>query len=407
VPAAFQGLVGIKPTRGLVPTLGVVPACRTLDCVTVLAGGAALAERAMAVMSGPAAADPTSRTWPADAPLGAPVAPRVGVPAEGQLDALSPGYSAAFGVAVARLAEAGARVVEIDLEPFVAAARLLYEGTFVAERHAAVGAFVRTHRDDVDPTVGGIIDAAGELLAHDLVSDGERLDRLRLDAATQLAGVDALMIPTAPDQPTLAEVEADPVGVNSRMGTYTNFCNLLDLCAVAVPAGEADGGHFGVTVLATAFADRVAADVAALLAGVAGDESWGPPGVELFVVGAHRSGQALNGELTGRGARLARLTFTAPAYRLHRLDTDPAKPGLVRVDREGASIEGELWRLPPAGVASLLAALPAPMALGRVALADGSEPVGFLCEPAAVAGAEDITRHRSWPAYLDAVALAV
>jgi allophanate hydrolase len=407
VPAAFQGLVGIKPTRGLVPTLGVVPACRTLDCVTVLAHRLGLAERAMALMAGPAAGDPTSRSWPADAPLGTVSAPRVGVPAEGQLDALSPGYTAAFGAAVARLSETGARVVEIDLEPFLAAARLLYEGAFVAERHAAVGAFVRTHPDAVDPTVGGIVGAAGDLLAHELVSDGERLDRLRLDAATQLAAIDALMIPTAPDQPTIAEVEADPVGVNSRMGTYTNFCNLLDLCAVAVPAGEADGGQFGVTVLAPAFADRVAADVAGLLAGGAGDGSWGPPGVELFVVGAHRHGQALNGELTGRGARRSRTTVTAASYRLHRLGTDPPKPGLVRVARDGASVEGELWCLPPAGLASLLAALPAPMALGRVQLADGSEPVGFLCEPAAVAGAEDITGHGSWPAYLDAVALAV
>jgi allophanate hydrolase len=399
VPAAFQGIVGIKPTRGLVPTLGVVPACRTLDCVTVLAREPALAERAMALMSGPAAGDPTSRPWPADAPLAVAPAPRVGVPADGQLEALSPAYARAFAIAVARLAEAGARIVEIDLEPFLAAARLLYEGAFVAERHAAVGAFVRAHREAVDPTVGAIIEAAGDLPAHALVSDGERLDRLGLDAATQLAAVDALLLPTAPDQPTIAEVEADPVGVNSRMGTYTNFCNLLDLCAVAVPAGEADGGHFGVTVLGPAFADRVVADVAALLAGP-GDEAWGPPGVELFVVGAHRRGHPLNGELTGRGARLVRTTVTSPDYQLFRLDTAPAKPGLVRVGVDGAAIEGELWRLPPAGLASLLADLPEPMALGRVRLADGGTPVGFLCEPAAVEGAPDITRHGSWPAYL-------
>jgi allophanate hydrolase len=399
VPAAFQGLAGIKPTRGLVPTLGVVPACRTLDCVTVLARELALAERAMGLMTGPTAADPTSRSWPPDAPLGAPPAPRVGIPPAEQLGALGPGGAEAFAVAVARVAETGARLVEIDLEPFLAAARLLYDGAFVAERHAAVGAFVRAHRDAVDPTVGAIVDAAGDLAAHDLVSDGERLDRLRLDAATQLAAIDALLLPTVPDQPTIADVAADPVGVNSRMGTYTNFCNLLDLCAVAVPAGEAAGGHFGVTVLAPAFADRVAADVAGLLAG-AGDAAWGPPGVALFVVGAHRSGQPLNGELTGRGAHLARMTVTSADYRLYRLDTEPPKPGLVRVDRGGAAIEGELWLLPPAGLASLLAALPPPMALGRVRLADGSEPIGFLCEPAAVDGAADITRHGSWSAYL-------
>jgi allophanate hydrolase len=183
------------------------------------------------------------------------------------------------------------------------------------------------------------------------------------------------------------------------MGTYTNFCNLLDLCAVAVPAGMAEGGHFGVTVLAGAFADRIAADVAGLLGG-GGDPAWGPPGLALFVVGAHRSGQPLNAELTGRGARLVRTTVTAPDYRLHLLDTSPPKPGLVRVERGGAAIEGELWRLPAPGLASLLAQLPSPMALGPVRLADGSAPTGFLCEPAAVAGAPDITRHGSWPAYL-------
>src|SRR3954449_10113119 len=268
VPAAFQGLVGIKPTRGLVPTLGVVPACRTLDCVTVLARELAPAERAMALMSGPAAGDPTSRTWPADAPLGMRPAPRVGIPAGGQLEALGAGYASAFGAAVARLAEAGAQLVEIDLEPFLAAARLLYDGAFVAERHAAVGAFVRAHRDAVDPTVGAIIDAAGDLRAHALVSDGERLERLRLDAATQLAALDTLLVPTAPGQPTLAEVAADPVGVNSRMGTYTNFCNLLDLCAVAVPAGTVEGdategpAQFGVTVVGRPFADALVAGVA-------------------------------------------------------------------------------------------------------------------------------------------------
>ncbi|MEY2533194.1 MAG: allophanate hydrolase [bacterium] len=396
VPAAFQGIVGIKPTRGLVPTDGVVPACRTLDCVTIFARELALAERAMALMTTPA-----GRAWPADAPLGAPPAARVAVPRA--LPGLSAEAGAAFAAAAGRLAAAGAELVEIDLEPFLAAARLLYQGAFVAERHAAVGPFVDAHREQVDPTVGAIIAAAGTLPAHALVTDTERLDALRAVAEAELDGADALLVPTAPRHPTLAEVAADPVGVNTELGTYTNFANLLDLCGVAVPAGEADGGHFGVTVLARAFADRVAADVAGLLAGPA-EPAGGPPGVEVFVVGAHRAGQPLNGELTARGARLVRTATTSAEYRLHRLDTQPPKPGLLRVGDGGARIEGELWALPPAGLGDLLAALPAPMALGRVRLADGARPVGFLCEPAALGDAQDITAFGSWPAYLDAAA---
>jgi allophanate hydrolase len=236
------------------------------------------------------------------------------------------------------------------------------------------------------------------------VDDAERLEALSAAAHAELAGADALLVPTVPRQPTIAEVAADPVGVNAELGTYTNFANLLDLCGVAVPAGEADGGSFGVTLLGRAFADRVVADLAAELTGPA-DPAGGPLGVELFVVGAHRAGQPLNGELTGRGGRLLRSAATSAEYRLRRLDTDPPKPGLLRVEDGGARIEGELWALPVAALGSFLAALPAPMALGRVRLADGTEPIGFLCEPAALEHAEDITSFGSWPAYLDAVSV--
>lgn len=401
VPAAFGGIVGIKPTRGLVPNLGVVPACRTLDCVTVFAREMALAERAMGVLHGAAAGDPTARVWPPGAPLGAPPSPRVAIPLDGQLQELTEAGSEAFAAAVERMAAAGAELVQIDLAPFLDAGRLLYAGAYVAERYAAVGSFVDAHPQDVDPTVGAIIAAAGGVPAHALVADEERLDRLRLATDSALDGVDALLLPTAPRQPTLAEVAADPVGVNTRLGVWTTFCNLLDLCAVALPAGAADGGSFGVSVLARPFADRVAADVAALLMGVSpGDPTWGPPGVELFVVGAHRRGQPLNGELVGRGARFVATEHTEPDYRLFRLDTTPPKPGLVRVGEGGAAIEGERWRLPVASLGDLLAALPPPMALGPVRLAGGAAPVGFLCEPLALVGAEEITAHGSWPAYL-------
>ena len=400
VPAAFQGITSIKPTLGLVPVLGVVPACRTLDCVNVFAADLAAAELAMAHMTGPAPGDPTVRRWPSDAPLAAPPEPRVGVPADAQLEELSDDARRAFAAAVALLEARGARITEIDVSPMLETGRLLYGGAFVAERYAAVGQFVSEHLDQADSVVGGIIMRARDLPAHQLVADIERRDRLRVVAEASLAAVDALLLPTAPFQPTIAEVAADPIAVNARVGTYTTFCNLLDLCAVAVPAGEADGGRFGVSVLARAFADRVAADVARLVSGepaVAVPD--GPDGVELVVFGAHRSGQSLNGQLTTAGARLLGTVRTAPEYRMHRLDGEPLRPGVLRVREGGAALEAELWVLPPAGIARLLAGLPAPLALGRVRLADGRERVGFLCEPAALDGTEDITRFGSWPAW--------
>jgi len=298
----------------------------------------------------------------------------------------------AFGQARARLEAAGAQCVEIDLGPFLEVARLLYGGGFAAERHQAVGEFVEGHPDDVDPVVGSIVRAAGRISAHALVEDGRRLDELRLQALAGLAGCDALLVPTAPFQPTLAAVAAEPVEVNSRLGTYTNFCNLLDLSAASVPAGRAGEAEFGVTVLARPFADRVACDVARRLeGGRAPARSAGPPAAELVVVGAHLSGQPLNHQLTRRGARLLGAVRTTPEYRLYALDTEPPKPGLVRVGEGGAGVDGELWALAPAALGSLLASLPSPMALGRVRLDDGRAITGFLCEGAATEGAVDIT----------------
>jgi allophanate hydrolase len=259
--------------------------------------------------------------------------------------------------------------------------------------------------------VAAIIGVAAGIPAHRLVADGERLDALRVQARALFATADALLLPTAPAQPTIAAVAADPIGENAKLGVYTNFANLLDLCAVAVPAGEADGGQFGVSVFAPAFADRVAAGVARLIAGeeesAAAAATAAGAGVDIVVVGAHMRGGPLEAELTGRGGRLLRAVRTAPEYRLHRLATDPPKPALVRVADGGATVMGELWRLPPAGLAGVLATLPAPMALGRVRLDDGAEPIGFLCEPSALDGAPDLTAYGGWRAYLDAEARAV
>jgi allophanate hydrolase len=295
-------------------------------------------------------------------------------------------------------------MAQVDIEPLLEAGRLLYDGAFVAERHAAFGAFAEAHPEAVDPSVLRIVRAAAVVTANALVADGERLDELRPTVAALFADIDALMLPTAPFQPTIAAVAADPLGVNAALGVFSSFVNLLDLSAIAVPAGDADGGRFGVTLLAPAFGDRVLADLAATLTGEP-RPAGGPDGIELLVVGAHRTEQPLNAELTDRGARLLGVRHTTGAYRLYALTTDPPKPGLVRAHEGGAAIEGELWQLPSAALGPFLAGLPRPMALGHIELADGREVVGFTCETEALDGAPDITSYGSWPAYLKAMAL--
>jgi allophanate hydrolase len=429
VPAAFHGLVGIKATRGVVPATGVVPACRSLDCVTVFARDLATARRTLLSLAGPDGVDPLARDLPpgwdevrsAGSDSGPPV---VGVPALEALGPLAPGWAEAFEAATDRLAGAGARVRRVDIAPLLAAARLLYEGAFVAERYAAVGEFVASHPDDVDPVVGAIIGKAAAPLAHELFADLARLDELGLAARTALAGTDVLLLPTTTRHPTLAEVEADPVGVNSDLGRFTNFANLLDMAALAVPAGEADGLPFGVQLVGPAFSDGLLAGVVELLGegDAAVPRGSGPavsapaipvsvtsvphPSVQLAVVGAHLSGQPLNHQLVDRGGRLVATTTTAPAYRLFALDTTPAKPGLVRVADGGAPIMAEVWELPTAGFGDFVASIPAPMTIGKVLLADNTEIPGFLCEPAALDGARDITASGGWLAHLAADAEA-
>ncbi|WP_069771805.1 allophanate hydrolase [Streptomyces sp. LUP30] len=388
VPAAFNGVVGLKPTRGLVPTEGVVPACASLDCVTVFARTLPEAEQALAHM-----------TTGAAPPLpGRPAGPwRVAVAPLDQLGELDPGWAQAYEAAARQLASAGAELRTLDLAPFTEAAAMLYEGAFVAERYTAVGSFVDKLLAEggagLDPTVAGIITRARDVPAHRLFADQDRLAALRTRALAELADADALLLPTAPGHPTLAEVAADPLGANARLGRFTNSTNLFDLAAVAVPAGEVNGLPFGVMLIGPAHTDERLARIAAQLR----------PETRVAVVGAHLSGQPLNGQLLALGARLDRTTATAPVYRLHALRTSPPKPGLVYVgprDGLGAAIETEVWRIPAEGLGSLLAALPRPMTLGPVELADGTRVPGFLCEPCALTDAEDITAYGSWRTYL-------
>ena len=406
VPAALNGVVGVKPTRGVVPATGVVPACRSLDCVTVFARSLDLARKAVAVMAGPDGRDPLA-TLLGDHPRGAwrlppgGGAPRVAVPLPAQLDGLADGWAEAFAAAESRLRAAGAETAEVDIAPLLDAAALLYGGAFVAERYAAAGAHIAAHADlvgtDLDPVVARIILDGARCTAAELFADQEKLDHLAAQAAAALSGFDALLTPATTAHPTFAEVSADPVGVNASLGRYTNCANLLDLASVAFPAGTVydDRGRglpFGVMLTGPAASD-------ARLAEIAGRYDQAP--VELLVVGAHLSGQPLNHELLAAGGSLAGPAATAPSYQLFALATSPAKPGLVRQAQGGASVAGEVWRLPAAGFARFMAGLAAPMAIGRVRLGDGRDVLGFLCEPAAVAGATDITGYGGWRAWLN------
>ena len=404
VPAALNGVVGVKPTRGVIPATGVVPACRSLDCVTVFARSLDLARKAVATMAGPDGRDPLAALL-GDGPRGAwrlPAgdgvaegrAPRVAVPRPDQLSGLADGWAEAFAAAVSRLRLAGVETAEVDIAPLLDVATLLYGGAFVAERYTAVGGHIAAHAGligtDLDPVVARIILDGARFTAAELFADQERLDRLAAAAAGALSGCDALLTPTTTAHPTLAEVAADPVGVNSGLGRYTNFANLLDLASVAVPSGTVGGLPFGIMLTGPAGSD-------ARLAEIAGRQDQAP--VDLLVVGAHLSGQPLNHELLAAGGTLVRARATAACYRLFALDTAPPKPGLVRQSEGGESIAGEVWRLPAAGFARFMAGLAPPMTVGRVCLDDGDDVLGFLCEPAATAGATDITRYGGWRAW--------
>jgi len=405
LPAGLQGIVGIKPTVGVVSTDGVVPACESYDCVTIFARDLELANRAMGVM----AAGAPLRPWPADTKLAAPPSPVVAVPAE--LPDLDGVWRAAFDAAVATLTDAGVRVVTVDLGPFLAAAKLLYDGALVSERYAAVGEFIDGHPDaSIDPTVGRIIAGARDIPAHRLVLDRREVQRLRAAAMASLGGADALLVPTAPMHPTLDDVAADPIGVNSRMGVYTNFCNLFDMCAVSVPAGMAGDAQFGVTVLARAFDDAVALDVAATASGVVAPQNAWPlaaaDATELVVFGAHLRGGPLVHQLTDLGARWAGELVTSARYRMALLPSTPPKPGITRrPDGGGTALKAHRWLLSPAALGRFLAALPAPMQLGKVEFDDGTWRTSFGCDGGAADAGVDISHYGGWAAAVAAGAV--
>ncbi|HVW22763.1 MAG TPA: allophanate hydrolase [Opitutaceae bacterium] len=421
VPAAFNNLVGLKPTRGRLSTRGLLPACRSLDCVSVFALTVADAQEAARAAGGFDPEDPYARREPASPPPapaeGAPF--RFGVPADSQLEWCGDRHSPrAFAAAAEKLEALGGARVEIDYAPFQAAARLLYEGPWVAERWAALREFVRGHPDAVHPVTRRILEPAAELNAADAFAAFHGLEALRRETEAAWARIDLLLLPTAPTIFTRAQVEADPLALNSRLGTYTNFANLLDLAALAVPAGfRGDGLPFGVTLFGPAWSDgwlaragdRLHRALGSTLGATGAPLSASPAlppepaggRILLAVVGAHLRGQPLNRQLTENGGEFVRAARTAPLYKLYALaESRPPKPGLLRVGAgEGAAIEVEVWSLAAEAFGRFVEAIPPPLGIGTLQLEDGTGVKGFICEPAALAGARDITGFGGWRAY--------
>jgi allophanate hydrolase len=412
VPAAFNNLVGLKPTRGVLSTSGVVPACRSLDCVSIFAADAAGARAVWEVATGTDAEDPYSRAF--EPRLGA--APwltgafRFGMPHDADLEFFGDLASAAlYQQAAARLQAIGGVPVRIDFGPFRAAAQLLYGGAWVAERFAAVGEFITREPEAVHPIVRDIILGGATPSAADAYRGAYRLEELKRDAAAQWARIDVMLLPTAGTIYTKEAVQADPIRLNSNLGYYTNFVNLMDLAAVAVPAGfRQDGLPFGVSLIGPAFSDPALVTLAQrFMTGDPAPAAGAPGCISVAVVGAHLTGQPLNAQLTERGARLIRAGRTSPEYRLFALpDTTPPKPGLAREPGyAGPGIEIELWSMPVDRFGSFVAAVPPPLAIGSVRLDSGEWVKGFVCEPAGLAGAEEITPFGGWRAYLASLAV--
>ncbi|HEV2087993.1 MAG TPA: allophanate hydrolase [Cryptosporangiaceae bacterium] len=437
VPASMCNVVGLKPSRGLVSTLGVVPACPSLDCASVFALSVPDALTVLTCIAGAEPDDPWSvpgLPLPPALPPPVPAGTRVGVPLPAQRDFGGDVEAArVYEGGLARLAEMGATVVPVDLEPFLAAGRLLYDGPWVAERSSHLGEFLAAHLDGVHPVTAQVLTGGAAFSAADAFRGLHRLAALRAEVAGVWHHLDALMVPTVPTAFTIEEVLADPIGSNAFLGHYTHFCNLLDLAAVAVPNGCTPAGvPFGVSFLAPAGRDGRLAGLAAefqrradlalgatphRLAAAAGDGAVGveaaadpadvhvEPDVRetvlLAVVGAHRTAQALHPELSALGATLVGTAWTAPRYRLFALGEDGIRrAGLVRVSDGGARVEVELHRVPVEGLAALLRQLPAPLGAGHLDLDDGSTTLGLLCEAYATAEARDITGYGSWPEYL-------
>jgi allophanate hydrolase len=427
VPAMLNNIVGLKPSLGLVSTFGVVPACRTLDCVSVFALTVDDAWTALTVIAGGDEKDAYSRPRALGLPGAIPPRLRIGVPRPAdRLFFGDDGAAADYDAAIERLSRIGLTIAELDIAPFLACARMLYEGPWVAERYVATRALIERDPEALHPVTRDIILAGRNVTAPDAFAAFYRLEDLRRDAARIWADIDMLALPTAPTAYTVEAVLADPIALNSRLGTYTNFVNLLDLCGLAVPTALHDGGAekgrlpFGITLLAPAGDDALLASVGRVLHADTGlplgalsrpqpvlptlpSRAIGDT-VILAVVGAHLTGQPLNNELCACGARFCEATTTSPDYRFFALPgPPPLRPGLLRVAKgTGAPIEVELWALSPDSFGRFVAAIPPPLSIGSLTLANGRVVKSFLVEAEAITDAADISSFGGWRAYLKA-----
>jgi len=408
VPAAINGLVGLKPTKGRWSTSGLLPACRSLDCVTVMTNDLADARLVDSVLAAFDEADPYSREAGAHS---LPVRPRIGIPRAEDLEFFGDAQSASLFAQAAVQAAAVGEVVEVDISPLLACAELLYSGPWVAERTAALKHLLAERPLAIHPVVRKIVSRGLEVGAVEAFEGAYALKAYERAAQALWRQVDVLLLPTAPTIYTIAELQADPIALNSNMGRYTNFVNLLDMSALAIPAGfRTNGTGFGVTLIAPAWADTALLDLASrfqenqtMTDRPALDTAPAAGDIQLAVVGAHLHGMPLHFQLEERHARFVRKAKTASAYRLYAMETVPPKPALIHVgEADGAALELEIYELDFAAFGSFVAEVPAPLAIGTVTLDDGSEVKGFVAEPRARDGAKDVTQYGGWRGYMAA-----
>lgn len=425
VPAAFNNIIGVKPSRGLLSNSGVVPACRSLDCVSIFALTTDDANTVFDVAASYDAGDDFARPITFDnnhRHYGIPGDPLVvGVPQHSQLSFFgNESAQQLFFKSISELKELDVAIQEIDFSPFLEAARLLYEGPWVAERYVAIEELISGEPNALLPEIRTIIGGAKEKSAIDYFKAEYLLQHCRRLSSEILNDVDCIVTPTAGTIYTIEQVQSDPVKLNSSLGYYTNFMNLLDCASVAAPAGFLDDGlPFGITFVGPAMSDRKLMSIANLWqrhmnlklgaltqqrSNRQANQTSFANSIPVVVCGAHLSGLPLNWQLAERSARLVENTRTAKKYRMYALTGGPPhRPGLIRDEQNGAAIEIEVWNVPEDQFGSFVASIPAPLGIGKVEIQDGRWLPGFICEAYAVTNAEEITRLGSWRRYMETV----